>query len=153
MKQIATLAAAGLLVVSTSASAQGDVNSGYDVFTCEVSVLQLEEGHSLVVWKGKGVELSAPDKPWHMSQLDCIDITEIMADKSFKSTGYCSHTDRDGDKWISRSWRDSTMQKGRYETMGVSGKYKGGRDTGSFVYTDLSSQSGCSGVGSWEADR
>jgi hypothetical protein len=45
------------------------------------------------------------------------------------------------------------MQKGRYETMGVSGKYKGGRDTGSFVYTDLSSQSGCSGVGSWEADR
>ena len=153
MKQLATLAATGLLAVSTSAWAQGDVNSGYDVFTCEVSVLQLEEGHSLVVWKGKGIELSAPDKPWHMSQLDCVDTTEIMADKSFKSNGYCSHTDRDGDKWISRSWRDSTMQKSRYETMGVSGKYKGSRTAGSFVYTDLSSQSGCSGVGSWEADR
>jgi hypothetical protein len=153
MKQLAILATTGILVVATGAWAQGGVNSGHNVFTCEVSVLPLDEGHAIVLWKGKGVTLSAPDKPWHMSHLECVSTTEIMADKSFKTTGYCSHTDRDGDKWIDRNWQDSTMQKGRYEVKGVSGKYKGGHATGSFVYTDLSSQSGCSGVSSWEEDR
>ena len=153
MKQTAILAAAGMLVVSTGVWAQGAANSGHNVLTCEVSVLPLEEGHAIVLWKGKGVTLSAPDKPWHMSHLECFSTTEIMADKSFKTTGYCSHTDRDGDKWIDRNWHDSTMQKGRYEVTGVSGKYKGARETGSFVATDLSSQSGCSTVSSWEADR
>jgi hypothetical protein len=88
-----------------------------------------------------------------MSHLDCLITTEITPDKSFKSSGYCSHTDRDGDKWIDRSWNDSTMKKGRYEVKGVSGKYKGARETGSFVYTDLSTESACVGISSWEADR
>jgi hypothetical protein len=120
---------------------------------CEVTVLPLDEGHSLVVSKEKGVTLAAPDKPWHMSQIDCLTTIEIMADKSFMSGGYCSHTDRDGDKWIDRHWQDSTMEKGRYETTGVSGKYKGSRETGSYVYTNLSTESACRGVSSWEADR
>ena len=153
MKQITILAATGILVASAGAWAQVGTNSGYNVLTCEVSVLPLDEGHAIILWKGKGVTLSAPDKPWHMSHLECVTTTEIMADKSFKTNGYCSHTDRDGDKWIDRNWQDSTMQKARYETTGISGKYKGNRETGSFVYTDLSSQSACSGVSSWEADH
>jgi hypothetical protein len=88
-----------------------------------------------------------------MSHLDCLITTEIMPDKSFKSSGYCSHTDRDGDKWIDRHWNDSTMQKGRYEIKGVSGKYIEARETGSYIYTDLSTESACIGVSSWEADR
>ena len=131
MKQTAILAAAGMLAISTAAWAQEGVNSGYDVIACEVSVLQLDEGHSLVLWKGRGIELSAPDKPWHMSRIECFTTTESRADKSFKSSGYCTHADRDGDKWISRGWQASTMQKGRYETKGISRKYNGGSDTGS----------------------
>ena len=153
MKQITILAATGILLASAGAWAQVGTNSGYNVLTCEVSMLPLDEGHAIILWKGKGVTLSAPDKPWHMSHLECVTTTEIMADKSFKTNGYCSHTDRDGDKWIDRNWQDSTMQKARYETTGISGKYKGNRETGSFVYTDLSSQSACSGVSSWEADH
>jgi len=154
MKQIAILAATGMLVLSTGAWAQLDMRSaGYNVYACEVSVLQLDEGHLFIVWKGKGVQVSAPDKPWHMSHLECFSTTEIMADKSFKSSGYCTHADRDGDKWINRTWQDSTMQKGRFEATGISGKYKGGRDAGTFVFTDLSGPSGCSGVASWESNR
>lgn len=153
MKQMLILLVASTFVISTGAWAQNAVNAGYNVVTCEITVLPLDDGHSMVVSKQKGVMLAAPDKPWHMSQIDCLTTTEIMADKSFKSSGYCSHTDRDGDKWIDRHWQDSTMQKGRYEMKGVSGKYKGGSETGSFVYTDLSTESGCKGVSSWEADR
>lgn len=142
-----------ILAISTLASAEDGKNHGYNVLTCEVSVLSLEEGHSLIVWKGKGVTLGDAHKPFHMSRLECITITDAMADKSFKSSGYCNHTDNDGDKWIDRSWQDSTMQKARYETTGVSGKYKGGREEGSFVYTDLSRGPDCLGVSTWEADR
>jgi hypothetical protein len=152
MKQAAILAAAGIFVICTSALAQEAVNSGYNVFTCEVSVLQLDEGHSLVFWKGKGVTVTDARSPVHMSHLECFSTTEIMSDKSFKSSGYCSHTDRDGDKWIDRNWNDSTMKKGRWEMTGVSGKYKGAHGTGSFVPTDLSSESACMGVSNWEAD-
>jgi len=154
MKQIAILLAASTFVISSGAWAQNAENTGYNVNTCDITVLPLDEGHSLVVSKEKGVTLAAPDKPWHMSQIDCLTVIEIMPDKSFKSSGYCSHKDRDGDKWIDRHWQDSTMEKGRYETKGVSGKYMaGGSETGSYVYTDLSTESGCKGVSSWEADH
>jgi len=153
MKQIAILLAASTFVISTGVLAQNRAHSGYNVFTCERSVLQLEEGHSLVLWKGKGIQVTDANSPDHMSHIDCFTTTEIMADKSFKSSGYCSHTDRDGDKWIDRNWNDSAMQKGRWEVKGVSGKYKGDRETGSYVYTNLSTESACKGVSSWEADR
>jgi hypothetical protein len=86
MKPLGNLFAVAIALISTGAWAQG-INSGYIVLTCEVSVLPLDEGHSIVVWKGKGVTVSAPDKPWHMSRLECIAITEIMADKSSRTTG------------------------------------------------------------------
>ena len=143
-----------ILAASGSASAQDAVNSGYNVLTCEVSILPLDAGHSIVIQKAKGVTLSAPDKPWHMSRLECVSTTEMMADASFKTTGYCSHTDRDGDRWMDRNWQDSSMPRGRYEVTGISGKYQGAHGSGSFVYTDLSSSpSDCIGVSSWQDDR
>jgi hypothetical protein len=150
MKQKALLAAIGIFVASANAWAQQGVN-GYNIITCEVSALPLDEGHPIVLWKGKGVTI-APDTPMHMSHLECVTTMEFMADKSFKANGYCTHTDRDGDKWIDRNWWDPTIKKGRYETTGISGKYKDSHVTGSFVYTDLSSQSGCSGVSNWVND-
>ena len=107
----------------------------------------------VISWKGRGIQISFPDKPWHMSQLECVSTTEIFPDKSFKSSGFCSHADRDGDKWINRTSQDSSMPKGRFQATGISGKYKGGHDAGTFVYTDLSSATGCRGVASWESDR
>jgi len=143
----------GICVISTGAWAVQLAPSGQNIVTCEVTALPLDEGHSLTLWKGKGVTLTVANSPDHMSHIDCVGTIENMADKSFKASGYCLHADRDGDKWIDRWWNDSTMKKGRWEVTGVSGKWKEVRATGSFVYTDLLSGSTCEGVSSWEVDR
>jgi hypothetical protein len=61
--------------------------------------------------------------------------------------------DRDGDKWLDRWWADSTMPKGRWEDTGISGKWKNLKRTGTYVYTDRSTESNCRGISAWEADR
>jgi hypothetical protein len=152
MKRMFVLPAV-LLVISTSAVGAPNAASGYNVFNCDVKTINLEEGHSLTTFSGKGVQMSIPNSPDHMSSIECLGTIESMPDKSFKASGYCLHVDRDGDKWIDRWWNDSTMKKGRWEQTGVSGKYKGPRPTGTFVYTDLSSESACKGVSNWEVDR
>jgi hypothetical protein len=152
MKRMIVLAAA-LFAISTVVASAPNAPAGYNVLTCEGKTVSLDEGHSLTIFSGKGVLVSVPGSPDHMSSIECLGTVENMPDKSFKASGYCSHTDRDGDKWIDHWWNDSSMKKGRWEQTGVSGKYKGPRSTGSFVYTDLSSDSGCKGVSNWEADR
>ena len=127
--------------------------SGYNIITCETTALPLDEGHSMMTFHGKGLVLTAPNSPDHMSQVECLGAIENMPDKSFKGNGYCLLTDRDGDKWLDRWWFDSTTPKGRWEDTGISGKWKNLKRTGTYVYTDRSTESSCRGISAWEADR
>jgi hypothetical protein len=142
-----------LLTVSSGAIGAPGAPSGYNVLTCEVKSVSLDEGHSLMTFSAKGVQTSVPGSADHLSHIECLGTIESMPDKSFKASGYCAHVDREGEKWIDRWWNDSTMKKGRWEVTGVSGKWKGFRGTGTFVYTDLSTESACRGVSYWEFDR
>jgi hypothetical protein len=142
-----------LWVISTNLVGAANAPSGYNVFACEVKTIALDEGHSLSTFSGKGVLVSTPGSPDHMASIECLGTIESMPDKSFKASGYCVVTDRDGDKLLDRWWADSTMPKGRWEDTGISGKWKGFRRTGSYVYTDRSTQTECRGVSNWEADR
>jgi hypothetical protein len=154
MKVMLSLMATALCIFSTDVFSLQPAQSGQNIFTCEVSVLPLDEGHSLILWKGKGVQVTAVNSPDHMSYIDCAGTVESMTDKSFKASGYCLHTDREGDKWTDRWWNDSTMKTGRFEYIGVSGKWKDMRGVkGNFVFTDLSTQTECRGVSNWEVTR
>jgi len=154
MKSLLALSATALCLLSTDVLSVQPGQSGQNFFTCDVSVLTLDEGHSLIIWKGKGVQVTAANSPDHMSHIDCSGTIESMADKTFKSGGYCLHTDREGDKWIDRWWNDSSMKTGRFEYTGVSGKWKDMRGVkGNFTFTDLSTQTDCRGVASWEVTR
>jgi hypothetical protein len=116
MRKILAFCSAALAAFSTNALSAQPSPAGQNIFTCDVTVLPLDEGHSLVMWKGKGVQVTMANSPDHMSRIDCAGTVENMADKSFKAAGYCLHTDRDGDKWIDRWWNDSSMKKGRGST-------------------------------------
>ena len=154
MRKLLALPAIALGVLSTDALSVQPAQSGQNIFTCEVSVLPLDEGHALIMWKGKGVQVTVANSPDHMSHIDCSGTIETMPNNTFKAAGYCLHTDRDGDKWVDRWWNDSTMKTGRWEYTGVSGKWKELRDVkGNFVFTDLSTQSECRGVSNWEVTR
>jgi len=110
MKSILVMGITALCAISTNTLAVQPAQSGQNIFTCEVSVLPLEEGHALIVWKGKGVQVTVANSPDNQSLIDGAATTENMADKSFKASGYCLHTDRDGDKWVDRWWNDSSLQ-------------------------------------------
>ena len=141
------------VITSTFAVGAPNASSGYNVLACDVKNVTLDEGHSFTTFGGNGTQISVPGSAYHMSHIECLGAIENMADKSFKANGYCLHVDRDGDKWIDHWWNDSTMKKGRWEVTGLSGKLKGARVTGTFIYTDLSSEGACKGVSYWEADR
>jgi hypothetical protein len=153
MKSITTMAIAGFAVVFNNAWAAQASPSGYNVFTCENKSVSLDEGHALMTTHAKGTVLTMPNSIDHMAQIECLGTVESLADKTFKASGYCVITDRDGDKFLDRWWADSSMPKGRWEDSGISGKWKGLHRTGSYTYTDRSTQSECKGVSTWEADR
>ena len=144
---------AGFVVISGGAWAAQPAPSGQNVFSCETKSMTLDEGHSFTSGHWKGLVLTVPNSPDHMAEMDCLGTFESMPDKSFKTSGYCLETDRDGDKLLDRWWADSTMPKGRWENKGISGKWKGFQNTGSYVYTDRSTQAECRGVSTWESDR
>ena len=122
---------------------------GQNYMFCEVSTLALEEGHSLTLFKGKGFS-TLMNPP---TQIECYGAVETLSDKSFKASGYCVHTDRDGDKIADRWWADSSMPKGKWEDTGISGKFKNLRTSGNYVYTDLSTPTECRGVSNWEIEK
>jgi hypothetical protein len=154
MKLMLAFATTALCLVPTSVlNARVGSDSGQNIFHCEATTLPLDEGHSLVLWKGKGITVATANKPDNMSTIECAGTIENMADKSSKAAGYCLHTDHDGDKWIDRWWNDSSMKKARWEATGLSGKWKGvssNQYKGEFVFTDLSTTSECKGVSTWE---
>jgi len=122
---------------------------GQNYLVCEVSTLTLEDGHSLTLIKSKGFG-TVMNPP---TQVDCYGTFESMPDKTFKASGYCVHTDRDGDKIADRWWADSSMPKGKWEDVGISGKFKGIHKGGNYVYTDLSTPTECRGVSNWEVEK
>ena len=154
MKSVIVLAGTVLCAVSPAVLGAHLAPIGQNVFTCELKSINLEEGHTLMVGNWKGTQVTNANSPDNNSSIECVGTFEGMPDKSFKVSGYCLHVDRDGDKWIDRWWNDSTMKKGGWEGTGISGKWKDLRGVkGNFVYTDLSTESGCKGVSNWEVVR
>ena len=137
------------MLLSPNAFALDYPARGQSYLVCEGSTLALEEDHSLTLIKAKGFS-TLMNPPTHV---DCYGTSESMPDKSWKASGYCVHTDHDGDKVLDRWWADSTMPKGKWEDTGISGKFQGVRKSGNYVYTDLSTPTECRGVSNWEVEK
>src|SRR5688572_28928209 len=123
MKMLLSFTVLAMLLLCQNALAIDYPVKGQNYTVCEASTLALEEGHSLTLFKAKGLS-TVMNPPTH---IDCYGTFESLPDKSFKASGYCVHTDRDGDKIADRWWADSSMPKGKWEDVGISGKWKGVR--------------------------
>ena len=93
MKTLSTVVALAILL-SQNAFGIDYPAKGQNYIVCEASTLVLEEGHSLTLIKARGFG-TVTNPPSHV---ECYGTVESMPDKSFKASGYCVHTDRDGDK-------------------------------------------------------
>ncbi len=122
-RSVALPAAAILLCAATAGHAAEPVATGYNVVNCQSEMLDLGEGRSYTQFAAKGIMLSVEGQPNHMTNLECMGSFEKFPDETFKVSGYCRHTDRDGDWWTDRFWHDSSMDQGRFELTGGVGKW------------------------------
>ena len=140
MAMSAAAAAALLLIAAGTASAGERIKeSGHEAFRTNVwDVLELDEGHSVAWWRGEGVYFDDdPSAASHLSTADCAGTYESMPDETYKGSGFCTYTDRDGDKHFLKWWEGSDMEESRYEYIGGTGKYTGLGGGGTYTAEEL----------------
>ncbi len=139
----ASVLGAGLLSLATSVWAADQISvSGPIHFVADhAGVVEMEQGHSVVLGRWNGIASHAdPSSPWHHTKVDCVGMVDVQADGTWAASGYCMHTDRDGDQWVGQ-WRNGSALNGRYvfdAHLGVSGKYVGATGGGTGSCTELS---------------
>ena len=132
--------AALLLVAAGPANAGESVKKwGHGAYaTVVLDVLELDEGHSVMWWRGEGVEVDDdPSSPTHLNTGDCVLVLETMPDETYSGSGFCTFTDRDGDKYFLKHWVGSGMEESRYEYTGGTGKWTGATGGGTYVLEEL----------------
>lgn len=140
MAMSAAIAAALLLGAAEAANAGERIEeSGHEAFATIVwDELELDEGHSFAWWRGEGVGFDDdPTSPAYLNTGDCAATYEFMPDDTYKASGFCTYTDRDGDKWFVKWWEGSDMEEGRYEYTGGTGKYAGVTGGGTYTGEEL----------------
>ena len=136
----AAIAAALLLGAAGAANAQESIeSSGYDGCVTDLwDVMELDEGHSVVLAKFRCVTFTDdPTSPVHYSTGDCTGTYEFMPDESWKSSGYCTWTFRDGDTAFLKFWEGSDMEVSRYDWVGGTGRYTGATGGGTYTTEQL----------------
>ena len=129
-------------MLAAGAANAGDriTENGHEALVTDLwETLELGEGHSVALWRGRGIAYSDnPDSPMHLAVLDCAGSFEFMADGKSRDSGHCSYTTRDGDKLFDSWWRAPDMEVSRYEWIGGTGKWAGISGGGTYSVTQLS---------------
>jgi hypothetical protein len=95
-----------------------------------------DKGHKLVDYASRCI--SIPDDPDVLKYtMDCVGNYEYMPDGSWKGSGTCTDTFKDGDKKI-ESWEEgSHLKEYTYKYTGGTGKYEGVSGGGTYTFDNL----------------
>lgn len=137
-----TSAIASVLVLFIAAAASAGERieeTGREAFATDVwEALELGEGHSVAIWRGRGVAYSDnPDSPMHLAAIDCAGSFEFMPGGATRDSGHCTYTTTDGDKLFDRWWQEPGALMARYEWLGGTGKLSGAKGGGTYTVTQL----------------
>jgi hypothetical protein len=95
-----------------------------------------EKGHKLVDFAGRCINVPR-DPAAPKSAGDCVGKYEYMPDGSWKGSGTCTYTFKDGDK-INDSWEEgSHLKEYIYKYTGGTGKYQGATGGGTYMYENI----------------
>jgi hypothetical protein len=138
----ACLVAASVLAMFSTDLAWGQQRieeSGMDIVVRDYQISELEKGHVLTIPKETGVTVTDdPSNPLHMTSVDCTGMFEEFPDGTYKGNGYCTNTDKEGDKVI-YSWNASSDTEGpRYQITGGTGKFEGAKGEGTVTIIEVS---------------
>jgi hypothetical protein len=113
--------------------------AGMDIVVRDYQVSELEKGHVLVIPNETGVTVTDdPSNPLHMTAVDCTGMFEEFSDGTYKGNGYCTNTDKEGDKIIFRWSASSDMEENQYEVAGGTGKFEGAKGEGTATIIEVS---------------
>ena len=103
-------------------------------------MVPMDKGHSIVLARWNGIATHQdPSAPWNHTRVDCVGMIDAKPDGVWEASGYCMHTDPDGDQWVGK-WRNGSAMNGQYvfeAYKGVSGKYIGATGGGVGTCKDL----------------
>jgi hypothetical protein len=141
-RMIQTSAVAGLLLaigIDPGWAQQRIKETGMDVVTKNNQVYELDKGRFFVLIRENGVSIAeGPTNPLHHTLVDCVGMVEELPDKTFRAEGYCTNTDKDGDKIFNR-WSETTASAGQgsYELVGGTDKFVGAKGAGTWTATEV----------------
>jgi len=95
-----------------------------------------DKGHKLVEYAGRCIcidnDPAAPSRPH-----DCVGKYEYMPDESWKGSGTCTYTLKDGDK-LNMTWEEgSHLKEYTYKNTGGTGKLEGASGGGTYTLEEL----------------
>ena len=128
------------VVLSGGAAIAGQAASEAGALVCVTDKWdekELEEGHKLANFVGRCVVI--PDDPAAPKYTeDCKAKYEFMPDESWKGTGSCTWTFKDGDKVYDTIEEGSHLKEYVYKITGGTGKYEGASGGGTYTFDNLS---------------
>jgi hypothetical protein len=138
LSHLLTAASAALLLGMSPATA-GQTISEEAAMACvndKWDETEPEKGHKLVDFVGRCINVpNDPAAP--KSAGDCVGKYEYMPDGSWKGSGTCTYTFKDGDK-ISDAWEEGSHLKAyEYKYTGGTGKYAGASGGGTYTYENI----------------
>ena len=97
-----------------------------------------EKGHKLVDYAGRCVVIR-DDAAAEKYTEDCVGKYEYMPDESWKGSGSCSYNFKDkSDDHLTDTWEEgSHLKEYTYKITGGTGKYKGAKGGGTYMYDQL----------------
>ncbi len=112
------LAASGVLLALSANPvwAQKIDEAGIDSVVRDNKAFEVEKDHVVVLINEKGISISDDfSHPIYMTIVDCVGMFEEFPDKTYKGNGYCTNTDKDGDKALlvgtsARTWQRAAMR-------------------------------------------
>ena len=130
---------AALLVLGSGAAYAGQTINEAASMACvndKWDEKEPEKGHKLVDFAGRCINF--PNDPAAAKSAgDCVGNYEYMPDGSWKGSGTCTYTFKDGDK-ISDSWEEgSHLKEYMYKYTGGTGKYQGAGGGGTYMYENI----------------
>jgi hypothetical protein len=113
--------------------------AGTDTLISDNTVSELDKGHLVILVNEKGIEIADDSSmPTHMSTIDCQGMVEVFPSEAYKGNGYCTVTDRQGDKLFQRWNVGSESSENFYENVGGTGKFEGAKGQGTTTEIEIS---------------
>jgi hypothetical protein len=139
LMQLFVAVPAALFILGSGAANAGQTINEEGALACvndKWDEKEVEKGHKLVDFAGRCMKLPS-DPAAEKVPMDCVGKYEYMPDGSWKGTGTCTRTYKNGDK-LTDTWEEGSQLKGYpYKLSGGTGKHQGVSGGGTYIYENV----------------